>query len=67
METELKSLEDKLTILIDAHRKACAENRELGARVAALQSENKRLGDRLAQAAERVADILARLPEEDEA
>lgn len=64
MENELNRLGGKITELIRAYEGACARNQELHERLTELQAENKRLVERLALAATRVEDILARLPED---
>ena len=67
MNTELTQLETRLSALLEVHLSLRSENRELTARVASLQIENRRLSDKVAVATERVEGILARLPVEDEA
>lgn len=65
METELSHLEGKINQLIQLCQRLRNDNHELRQQLAGLQSENKQLSDKIAQAKERLEKILSQIPEEE--
>ncbi|WP_028453958.1 hypothetical protein [Chitinilyticum litopenaei] len=63
MEAELASLEEKVIQLVRLTSGLRTENRTLRQQVLALQEENARLADKVEGSKQRVAAILAKLPE----
>jgi cell division protein ZapB len=64
MDSELAQLESRVEQLIGLYEAGKAEARELRMRVTALEAENRRLGQKVATAAERLEALLERLPED---
>lgn len=60
---DLSSLEKKLEHFLKVHEDMRTENQDLRTRVAALEAENRRLGEKLSQACSRLETILDKLPE----
>jgi cell division protein ZapB len=60
--TDFENLEQKLTQLVVLHRQIKDENRDMRLQVAKLESENRALGEKLAQARSRIEAVIARLP-----
>ena len=65
--TELESLEQKLTQLVDLYQQARGENRELRQRVAKLESENgalanSALANKIAAARAQIEALIERIP-----
>lgn len=65
MEIELSHLEGKINQLIQLCQRLRNDNHELRQQLAGLQSENKQLSDKIAQAKERLEKILSQIPEEE--
>lgn len=65
MDAELTALESRITELLAQNKGLNLENRELTTRVASLQAENSRQGEKLVQVTARVEALLARMPVED--
>jgi FtsZ-binding cell division protein ZapB len=61
--TEFENLEQKIAQLVLLHKQIKEENRDLRLRAAQLEAENKTLGDKVAGARERLATLVARLPD----
>ena len=62
MEAELNSLEAKVAQFVALCERLRAENSELRQRLAAAQSDAKRLNDKIDGATERLEGLLNRLP-----
>ncbi len=63
MEAELDALEERIRQAAELCRSLRQENSDLRQRVAQLESENKRLNDKVAGARERLEDLLRQIPE----
>ena len=63
MEAQLKSLEDKLAQLIKLTRQLRTENHQLRQEIAAAQSANRRLEEKIGGATQRLEALLQHLPE----
>ena len=64
MKAELESLEQRLEQLLALVDALAAEKRELSARVTALEADKKRMLEKMQAAANRIADVMERLPHE---
>lgn len=62
MNTEIARLEEQLEQLVSRYEAGRSELRGARARIAALESENRMLNEKVRGAAERLASILERLP-----
>ena len=62
MEAELNSLEAKVAQFVDLCERLRAENRELKQKLAAAQSDAKRLNEKIDGATARLEGLLSRLP-----
>jgi uncharacterized protein (TIGR02449 family) len=60
--TEFENLEQKLTQLVALHKQLKEENRDLRLQGSRLESENRSLGEKLAEARSRIEAVVARLP-----
>jgi uncharacterized protein (TIGR02449 family) len=60
--TEFENLEQKLTQLVALHKQIKEENRDLRLQGARLETENRALGEKLAEARSRIEAVIARLP-----
>ena len=60
--TEFENLEQKLAQLVALHRQIKEENRDLRLLGARLETENRALGEKLAEARSRIEAVIARLP-----
>jgi cell division protein ZapB len=63
MDTELKSLEQKLSQLVDFCHQLRDENHELRQQLATEQNQSKQLHEKLNGAKTRLQDLLKRIPE----
>lgn len=63
MEAELSALEDRIKAAADLCQRLRAENLDLRQRVARLETENKRLNDKIAGAKDRLESLLKQIPE----
>lgn len=63
MESELQSLEDRIRQAASLAQRLRAENIDLRQRVAALETEKKRLSEKVESAAERLEALLKQIPE----
>ncbi len=63
MNTELTALEEKIRQAIQLCRRLREENSDLRQQVVKLESDRKRLSDKIDGAAARVENLLARFPE----
>jgi FtsZ-binding cell division protein ZapB len=63
MEAELDALEERIRQAADLCRRLRQENSDLRQRIAQLESENKRLNDKVAGARERLEGLLRQIPE----
>jgi cell division protein ZapB len=61
--TEFENLEQKIAQLVSLHKQIKEENRDLRLRATQLETENKTLDDKMAAARERLATLVARLPD----
>jgi cell division protein ZapB len=66
MEAELDSLDEKLSQLVQLCHRLRIDNNELRQQLAAVQSESKRLTDKIENARGRLETLLAGLPEDEE-
>ncbi len=63
MDTELVALEDRIRQAVDLCQRLRGENSELRQRVVQLQSENRKLSDKIVAARERLEGLLEQIPE----
>jgi cell division protein ZapB len=63
MEAELTVLDDKISQLIQLTQKLRKDNTQLRQSLAAAQSENKRLAEKVNSAKTRLENLLAQIPE----
>ena len=63
MEAELTVLDDKISQLIQLTQKLRKDNSQLRQNLAAAQSENKRLAEKVNSAKSRLENLLAQIPE----
>jgi chromosome segregation ATPase len=61
--TEFENLEQKIAQLVSLHKQIKEENRDLRLRATQLEAENKALDGKVAIARERLATLVARLPD----
>jgi len=67
METELKSLEQKLTQFVELCQRLRTDNQELRQQLASAVNESKRLEEKISSATERLESLLSQMPAEDDA
>jgi cell division protein ZapB len=67
MDSELKSLEDKIGQFVELCQRLRADNQELRQQLASAVSQSKRLEEKINGAAARLETLLSQLPAEDEA
>ena len=65
METELKSLEQKLNQFVELCQRLRTDNHELRQQLASALSENKQLTEKIGTASDRLETLLTQLPEEE--
>jgi cell division protein ZapB len=65
MESELKSLEQKLTQFVELCQRLRNDNHELRQQLASALSENKQLTEKIDTASDRLETLLEQLPEEE--
>jgi len=65
METELKSLEQKLTQFVELCQRLRTDNQQLRQQLASALSENKQLTEKIGTAGDRLETLLMQLPEDD--
>jgi len=63
MEAELNALEERIRQTAELCTRLRSENTDLRQRVAKLESDNKRLGDKINGAKERLEGLLRQIPE----
>jgi cell division protein ZapB len=63
MEAELTALDDKISQLVLLTQKLRKDNSELRQQLASVQSENKRLSEKVDAAKTRLESLLAQIPE----
>ncbi len=63
MDAELTGLEDRIRQAVELCQRLRLENSDLRQRVAQLQTENKRLADKIGGARERLEGLLRQIPE----
>ena len=63
MEAELKSLDDKISQLVQLTQKLRKDNSQLRQNLASAQSENKRLAEKVNTAKVRLETLLAQIPD----
>lgn len=63
MENEIENLENRLTLLLEAHHQNMKNNRQLRRRIIELEAENDMLNTKVKTAIARVEAILSKLPE----
>jgi cell division protein ZapB len=63
MDAELLGLEDRIRQTVELCQRLRGENLDLRQRVAQLQSENKRLAEKIVGARERLEGLLRQIPE----
>lgn len=63
MQTEMKSLEDKVEQIVEACIQLRAENNQLRQQLAAAQNDNKRLSEKIQGAHTRLETLLDTIPE----
>jgi cell division protein ZapB len=65
METEFKSLEQKLNQVVELCQRLRTDNQELRQQLATALNENKQLADKIGTASDRLESLLSQLPEDD--
>jgi cell division protein ZapB len=65
METELKSLEQKLNQFVELCQRLRTDNQQLRQELASALSENKHLTEKIGTASDRLETLLLQLPEEE--
>ena len=63
MDAELVALEDRIRQAVDLCQRLRGENSDLRQRVVQLQSENRKLADKITSARERLEGLLEQIPE----
>jgi len=63
MEAELTSLDDKISQLVQLTQKLRKDNSQLRQQLASVQSENKRLAEKVGAAKSRLEGLLAQIPD----
>jgi len=63
MDAELVALEERVRQAVDLCQRLRGENSELRQRVVQLQSENRKLADKIVAARERLEGLLEQIPE----
>lgn len=64
MDTQLKSLEDKINQFVALCQRLRADNQQLRQQLASAQNENKQLSDKIGAAKTRLETLLTHIPEE---
>jgi cell division protein ZapB len=65
MESEISSLEGKINQLVQLCQRLRKDNNDLRQELAASQSDNKQLSEKISNAKERLETILSRIPEDE--
>ncbi len=65
METELKSLEQKLNQFVELCHRLRTDNHELRQQLASALNDNKQLNEKIGTASDRLETLLHQLPEEE--
>ena len=65
MESELKSLENKLGQVVELCQRLRTDNQQLRQQLASALSENKQLTEKIDTASDRLETLLEQLPEDD--
>ncbi|MFN0318216.1 MAG: cell division protein ZapB [Burkholderiales bacterium] len=65
MESEIASLEGKINQLVQLCQRLRKHNNDLRQELAASQSDNKQLSEKISNAKERLETILSRIPEDE--
>lgn len=65
METELKSLEQKIAQFVEVCQRLRADNQQLRQQLAAALSENRQLDEKIGNATSRLENLLNQIPEEE--
>jgi cell division protein ZapB len=65
MESELKSLENKLGQVVELCQRLRTDNQQLRQQLASVLSENKQLTEKIDTASDRLETLLEQLPEDD--
>ena len=65
METELKSLEQKLNQFVELCHRLRTDNQQLRQELASALSENKQLTEKIGTAGDRLETLLLQIPEEE--
>lgn len=63
METELKSLEDKIFLLLRLYQDTCIENNKLRKELADTQAQNEKLNEKIHAAVGRLETLLLNMPD----
>ena len=63
MESDLNALEDRIREAVDLCKRLRSENIEMRQRVVQLESENRRLRDKVSDAIERIDTLIGKIPE----
>ena len=67
MDTELKSLEDKIGQFVELCQRLRADNQQLRQELAAAVNQSKRLEEKISSATTRLEILLSQIPAEDDA
>lgn len=65
METELKSLEEKINRFIELCQRLRKDNQELRQQLASAVNENRQLEEKISSATSRLENLLNQIPEDD--
>lgn len=66
MEPELKSLEEKIFLLLRLYQETCLENNKLRKELADTHAQNEKLNQKIHIAADRLETLLLKLPDNDQ-
>lgn len=65
MESELKSLEQKIALFVEVCQRLRADNQQLRQQLASALSENHQLDEKISNATSRLENLLNQIPEDD--
>jgi len=65
MDTDLKSLEQKLGQFVELCQRLRADNQQLRQQLASAMSDNKQMSEKIGTATNRLESLLQQIPEED--
>ncbi len=63
MESELQALEDRIRQAVETAKRLRSENVDLRQRIAMLENDNRRLAEKVENAAQKIEALLKQMPE----